>query len=82
MNRLAANFGHPWWKLAVQQPNWGSRPKRFDSGPFYDGKKNLVTTAQFFALWHALAELSPNPAAVADKAGFQANGRRELLPCC
>src|SRR6202521_5817431 len=29
----------------------------------YDGKKNLVTTAQFFALWRAVAELSPDPAA-------------------
>ena len=29
----------------------------------YDGKKNLVTTAQFFALWHAVGELSPDPAA-------------------
>src|SRR4029077_19827798 len=33
MKRLAANLGHPWWKLAVQQPKFGSRPKRFDSGP-------------------------------------------------
>jgi AraC-like DNA-binding protein len=29
----------------------------------YDGKKNLVTTAQFFALWRAVAELSSDPAA-------------------
>src|ERR1700758_5201353 len=29
----------------------------------YDGEKNLVTTAQFFALWRAVAELSPDPAA-------------------
>src|ERR1700722_2331378 len=29
----------------------------------YDGKKNLVTTAQFFALWRAVGELSPDPAA-------------------
>ena len=29
----------------------------------YDGKKNLVTTAQFFALWWAVGELSPDPAA-------------------
>jgi len=29
----------------------------------YDGKKNLVTTAQFFALWRALGELSTDPAA-------------------
>jgi len=29
----------------------------------YDGKKNLVTTAQFFALWRALGELSSDPAA-------------------
>src|ERR1700744_5645481 len=30
----------------------------------YDGKKNLVTTAQFFALWRAVGELSSDPAAV------------------
>src|SRR5258708_40355450 len=29
----------------------------------YDGKKTLVTTAQFFALWRAVGELSPDPAA-------------------
>src|SRR6202035_3151678 len=29
----------------------------------YDGKKNLVTTAQFFALWRAAADLPPAPAA-------------------
>jgi len=29
----------------------------------YDGEKNLVTTAQFFALWRAVEELSPDPAA-------------------
>src|SRR5438477_7142645 len=29
----------------------------------YDGKKNLVTTAQFFALWRAVDELSADPAA-------------------
>ncbi len=29
----------------------------------YDGKKNLVTTAQFFALWRAIGELSSDPAA-------------------
>jgi AraC-like DNA-binding protein len=29
----------------------------------YDGKKNLVTTAQFFALWRAVGELSADPAA-------------------
>src|SRR5947209_409686 len=29
----------------------------------YDGKKNLVTTAQFFALWRAAGELSSDPAA-------------------
>src|ERR1700732_4362456 len=29
----------------------------------FDGKKNLVTTAQFFALWRAVGELSPDPAA-------------------
>ena len=29
----------------------------------YDGKKNFVTTAQFFALWHAVGELSADPAA-------------------
>src|SRR5271154_6295608 len=29
----------------------------------YDGKKNLVTTAQFFALWRAIGELSADPAA-------------------
>jgi hypothetical protein len=29
----------------------------------YDGKKNLVTTAQFFALWGAVGELSSDPAA-------------------
>ncbi len=29
----------------------------------YDGEKNLVTTAQFFALWRAVGELSPDPAA-------------------
>jgi AraC-like DNA-binding protein len=29
----------------------------------YDGEKNLVTTAQFFALWRAIGELSPDPAA-------------------
>jgi hypothetical protein len=28
----------------------------------YDGKKNLVTTAQFFALWRAVGELSADPA--------------------
>src|SRR5271165_1089843 len=28
----------------------------------YDGKKNLVTTAQFFALWRAVGELSTDPA--------------------
>src|SRR5579863_212342 len=33
MKRLLANFGQPWWKLAVQQPKFGSRPYRFDSGP-------------------------------------------------
>src|SRR6202789_4135330 len=27
----------------------------------YDGKKNLVTTAQFFALWRAVGELSADP---------------------
>ena len=27
------NFGQPWCMLAVQQPKFGSRPKRFDSGP-------------------------------------------------
>jgi hypothetical protein len=32
-------------------------------GTVYDGKKNLVTTAQFFALWRAVGELSPDPAA-------------------
>jgi hypothetical protein len=29
----------------------------------YDGKKNLVTTAQFCALWRAVGELSADPAA-------------------
>src|SRR5260370_26387760 len=29
----------------------------------YAGKKNLVTTAQFFALWRAVGELSSDPAA-------------------
>lgn len=29
----------------------------------YDSKKNLVTTAQFFALWRAVGELSSDPAA-------------------
>jgi len=29
----------------------------------YDGEKNLVTTAQFFALWRAAGELSSDPAA-------------------
>jgi hypothetical protein len=29
----------------------------------YDGKKNLVTTAQFSALWRAVGELSADPAA-------------------
>jgi AraC-like DNA-binding protein len=29
----------------------------------YDGEKNLVTTAQFFALWRAMADLNPDPAA-------------------
>ena len=29
----------------------------------YDGKKNLVTTPQFFALWRAVGELSADPAA-------------------
>jgi len=29
----------------------------------YDGEKNLVTTAQFFALWRAVGELNPDPAA-------------------
>src|SRR5260370_36238599 len=29
----------------------------------YDGKKNLVTTAQFFALWRAVGALSSDPAA-------------------
>ncbi len=29
----------------------------------YDGKKNPVTTAQFFALWRAVGELSADPAA-------------------
>ncbi len=29
----------------------------------YDGRKNLVTTAQFFALWRAVGELSADPAA-------------------
>lgn len=27
----------------------------------YDGEKNVVTTAQFFALWRAVAELRPEP---------------------
>jgi AraC-like DNA-binding protein len=29
----------------------------------YDGRKNLVTTAQFFALWRAVGEVSGDPAA-------------------
>src|SRR6266446_2316356 len=29
----------------------------------YDGKKNFVTTAQFFALWRAVGGLSADPAA-------------------
>ena len=29
----------------------------------YDGKKDLVTTTQFFALWRAVGELFPDPAA-------------------
>src|SRR5260221_11388407 len=29
----------------------------------YDGKKNLVTTAEFFALWRAVGALSADPAA-------------------
>ena len=29
----------------------------------YDGKKNFVTTAQFFALWRAVGELSADPSA-------------------
>jgi len=29
----------------------------------YDGDKNFVTTAQFFALWRAIGELNPDPAA-------------------
>jgi AraC-like DNA-binding protein len=29
----------------------------------YDGEKNIVTTAQFFALWQAVSELSHDPAA-------------------
>src|SRR5579871_1215980 len=29
----------------------------------YDGKKNFVTTAQFFALWRAVGELFADPAA-------------------
>lgn len=28
----------------------------------HDGDKNLVTTAQFFALWRAMGELNPDPA--------------------
>jgi hypothetical protein len=27
----------------------------------YDGEKNLVTTAQFFALWRAVASFPPIP---------------------
>src|SRR3984957_9263046 len=33
----------------------------------FDGKKNLVTTAQFFALWRAVGELSPDPAEHSDR---------------
>src|SRR5215470_10838111 len=29
----------------------------------YDGEKNFVSTAQFFALWRSVGELSPDPAA-------------------
>ena len=29
----------------------------------HDGHKNLVTTAQYFALWRAIGELTPDPAA-------------------
>ena len=40
----------------------------------YDGKKNLVTTAQFFALWRAVGELSADPAwgpaGLSGRAGF------------
>ncbi|WP_246082900.1 hypothetical protein [Nonomuraea diastatica] len=27
------NLGQPWWRLAVQQPKCGSRPKTLASGP-------------------------------------------------
>ncbi|HEY0944644.1 MAG TPA: AraC family transcriptional regulator ligand-binding domain-containing protein [Opitutaceae bacterium] len=43
----------------------------------YDGEKNLVTTAQFFALWRAIGELNPAPD-VAFKFATQID--REHLP--
>ena len=33
IHRCATNFGQPWCMFAVQQPKFGSRPYRFDSGP-------------------------------------------------
>src|ERR1700686_3171357 len=46
----------------------------------YDGKKNLVTTAQFFALWRAVAEVSGDPAAglKSPSRATLAIGRRQL----
>src|SRR5258708_8161616 len=38
------------------------RQARLPAG-LYDGDKNLVTTTQFFALWRAIGELNPDPAA-------------------
>lgn len=59
----------------------------------YDGAKNLVTTAQFFSLWRAIAKLSADPAvglkiatqldvgllAPSDMAAFHARDYRDAL---
>ena len=49
----------------------------------YDGKKNLVTTGQFFALWRAVGELSSDPAAglkIATQISVGADRRQRWRP--
>jgi AraC-like DNA-binding protein len=58
----AANaFWHGLKKIGLT-PAAVLRQSRLPVG-LYDGEKNLVTTAQFFALWRAIGELNPDPAA-------------------
>ena len=48
----AANLGHPWLRLAVQQPKLGSRPKTLESGPLvFQGQSSRTLHSTWFTCW-------------------------------